>query len=198
VINTTRILSDTLNGKTIHRLDTNQNHKPDADEPVLVQRTQDGWQPATGELGQVKRRTMEDAMGFWTDKQVSHKEGWFWNREEVVDRPKNGTIENDEVSTSGFTRTGDGLNGPNRYELGAEIVKDSDGALFLDEHSITYGSRRIIGEGDIQRMQSYIDSDDNWIVKQNPVLIGSAEGPFAIGSGSTTITVPINWDGIKK
>lgn len=197
MINSTRVLSDTLNGQKIYRFDTNQNHKPDADEPMLVQNTQDGWKPFTGELGEVTRDKMENQMGFWRDQQISHKEGWIWNRQEVIDRPKDGKIDADEVSTPGFTRTGDGLNGPNRYELGAEIVADSDGALFLDEHSITYGSRRIIGESDIQSMKKYREDDANWQVAQNPQLIGVAEGPFSIGSGSTTITVPIHWPAKK-
>lgn len=193
MISSNRILSDKFQGKTVYRLDTNGNHKPDASEPMIVRRgPDDQWKPAEHIDRPIQRFAVEKEFGFWTDKQVSHQEGWFWNKQEVIDRPVNGTIEADEVNTAGFERLGNGINGPNTFALGAEILKDSDGALFLDEHFFTYGSRRIIGQGDIKNMEAYRADDANWQVNKNtPTLIGVAEGPFVIGSGSTTITVPL-------
>jgi hypothetical protein len=194
MINSTRILSDKFQGKTVYRLDTNGNHKPDAGEPMLVQRQGDGWKPAEQLDKPVNRFALESKYGFWSDRQVSHKEGWFWDRKEVVDRPQNELIEADEVTTNGFRRIGNGLYGStNSFELGGEILKDSDGAFYLDEHSKTFGPHRIIGEGDIKSMEAYRADDSNWLVSKNPPpeLIGVAQGPFVLGSGSTTITVPI-------
>ncbi len=194
MVSSTRILSDKFQGKTVHRLDTNGNHKPDADEPMIVRKgPDDQWKPAEHIDRPIQRFAVEKEFGFWTDKQVSHKEGWFWNKTEVVDRPVDGAIQADEVNTTGFERLGNGLYGTsNAFVLGAEILKDSDGALFLDEHFQHFPSRRIIGEGDISRMKEYRADDANWQVNKNtPTLIGVAEGPFTIGSGSTTITVPL-------
>lgn len=193
MINTTRILSDSFQGRPCFRLDTNQNHRPDANEPMLVQAGSDGWKPSE-KLDTVHRFDMEKGLGFWTDRQISHKEGWFWDRQEVIDRPKNGTIEADEVSTSAFRRLGTGLHGSsNSFELGSEIVRDSDGALFLDEHSRTYPSRRIIGQGDIRDMENYRQDDSNWLVpnQSKPVLIGAVDGPIHLGSEPVTITIPL-------
>lgn len=193
MINSHRILSEKVQGKTVYRVDLNKNHKPDADEPMVMRRDGDGWKPAENVDRPVSRFNMESQFGFWTDKQVSHKEGWFWDRQEVIDRPKNGTVEPDEISTNGFRRLGTGVDGrSNTFELGGEIVKDSDGALFLDEHFTTFGSHFIVGEGTIKSLEEYRNDDKNWQVsRQEPLLIGVAEGPFSIGSGSTTITVPI-------
>ena len=76
-------------------------------------------------------------------------------------------------------------------------MADSDGALFLDEHSRTFGSHRIIGQGDIAGMEQYRSDSANWQVRREPELIGVAEGPFTIGSGPTVITVPIQWPSDK-
>lgn len=189
MISSTRILSDKFQGKTVYRLDTNGNHKPDASEPMIVRRgPDDQWKPAEHIDRPIQRFAVEKEFGFWTDKQVSHTEGWFWNKQEVVDRPQNGAIEADEVKTTGFERLGN----TGSFKLGAEILKDSDGALFLDQHFLTHGPYRIIGEGDIKNMEAYRADDANWQVNKNtPTLIGVAEGPFVIGSGSTTITVPL-------
>ena len=194
MINSHRILSDKSSGKTVYRLDVNKNHKPDANDPMIVQRDGDCWKPAENIDKPIDRFNLEQNFGYWTDAQISHKEGWFWNRQEVIDRPKNGTIEAEEVSTSGFRRLGTGLHGSsNSFELGGEILKDSDGALFLDEHFAQFGSRRIIGQGDIKNLEDYRQDDSNWQVSKHnpPTLIGAAEGPFLIGSGTTTITVPL-------
>jgi len=194
MINSHRILSDQSAGKTVYRLDLNKNHKPDANEPMLVQRDGDSWKPAENIDKPINRFKLEQNFGYWTDAQVSHKEGWFWNRQEVIDRPKNGAIDADEVSTNGFRRLGTGLYGSsNSFELGGEILKDSDGALFLDEHFAQFGPSRIIGEGDIKNLEDYRQDDSNWQVSKHnpPTLIGVAEGPFVIGSGTTTITVPL-------
>lgn len=190
-VQSTRIYSDRYQGKPVQRFDTNGNHRADANEPMLVQRQGDGWVPADVQSG-VDRHKLEDKYGVWTDRQISHKEGWFWNKKEVIDRPKDNAIQEDEVQTFGFTRTGNGINGPNRYELGAEIVADQNGGLVLDEHSITFGARYIVGQGDIRRMEDYRSDGSNWQTRPEPVLIGSAEGPFIIGSGPTTITIPIS------
>ena len=199
MINTTRILSDRFQGQPCFRLDTNQNHRPDADEPMLVQSGADGWKPSE-KVDTVNRFAMEKGMGFWSDAQVSHKEGWFWNRKEVIDRPKNGAIEADEVSTSGFRRLGTGLYGSsNSFELGSEILRDSDGALFLDQHSCTFPSRRIIGQGDINDLEAYRQDDSNWFVSKNPppTLIGHVDGPIHLGSEPVTITIPLNPGSLK-
>jgi hypothetical protein len=192
MIQSTRVLKDTSQAQTRYRLDTNNNHRADANEPVIVQRTKDGWEP-TQKVDQVHRFAMEKSFGVWTDKQVSHKEGWFWDRKEVVDRPLDGKIDADEVAAPAFRRLGNGLYGSsNSFELGSELLRDQDGALFLDEHSVTYGSRRIIGKGDIQSMEAYRQDDSNWYVSKNtPLLMGSTDGPIHLGGGSVTVTIPI-------
>lgn len=193
MISSTRILSDKFQGKPCCRLDTNQNHRPDANEPIVVQSNGDSWTPV-GRLEPTQRFALEDQFGLWTDRQVSHQEGWFWNREEVIDRPKNEQIEADEIDQPAFRRLGNGLYGSsNSFELGAEILKDSDGALFFDRHYRQFPSRQIIGQGDISRLEAYRQDDANWVVSKNtPTLIGSAQGPFPItGSGPITITVPL-------
>ena len=189
-----RILSDNSTGQRNYRVDLNNNHKPDADEPVVMRADKDGWKPAEN-LDTMDRFAVEKGVGYWTDKQISHKEGWFWDRKEVIDRPKNGTVEADEVSTSGFRRLGNGISGPNSFELGAEIVRDQDGALYLDEQFAHYGSHTIIGQGDIQRLEAYRQDDANWNVAKAPpapVLIGSA-GPITLNGGTTTVTIPLHW-----
>lgn len=187
MIQSTRLLSDQFQGKPCYRLDTNQNHRPDADEPVVVQRNGDTWTPV-GRVEATHRFAVEEGFGLWTDRQVSHQEGWWWNKQEVIDRPKNDLIEADEVSTVGFRRLGNS----GQFELGAEILRDSDGALFFDHHYRNYPPRRIIGQGDIADMEAYRQDDANWVVSKNtPTLIGSAQGPFVIGPGGTSITVPL-------
>ena len=193
MISSTRILSDQFQGKPCYRLDTNRNHRPDADEPIVVQNNGDSWTPV-GRLEPTQRFAVEEQFGFWTDRQISHKEGWIWDRKEVIDRPKNEQIEADEVDQPGFRRLGERpYDGGNSFELGAEILKDSDGALFVDRHYREFGPHRIIGEGDIANMKLYREDEANWLVNKNtPTLIGSVNGPIAIGgSGPVTVTVPI-------
>jgi hypothetical protein len=187
MISSTRLLTDQFQGKPCYRLDTNQNHRPDADEPMVVQNNGDKWSPV-GRLEPTQRFAVEEQFGFWTDRQVSHTEGWIWDREEVIDRPKNGEIEADEVDRPSFQRLGRSGN----FELGAEILKDSDGALFVDRHYRQYGPHTIIGEGQIADMKLYRADDANWLVSKNtPTLIGSTQGPISLGPGSVTVTVPI-------
>lgn len=145
-------------------VDTNDNRVADENDPLLVKMTDDGWQPVEQLDSSVDRFTMEKDYGYWKDTEVSHREGWPWNRKTVVDRPKDGKIDADELSFPEWQRLGNGINGPNRYELGAEIVKDAEGRLTLDEHNQYYGSRRIIGSGDIERQRQYRNDDSNWQV----------------------------------
>src|ERR1017187_7518016 len=190
VVNTSyHILSDNVQGQKAYRIDLNPNHKPDADEPVLVERDKDSWKPVTDLEGPVDRFKVEKNLGYWTDRQGSPTEGIFFTKE-VIDRPKDGKIQEDEVSTAGFRRLGRSGN----FELGAEIVKTSDGALFLDEHNRSYGPRRIISKGDIQDMENYRGNDANWLVAKQPptpVLIGSA-GPIVLTGSGTTVTIPLH------
>lgn len=162
----TRIIPSPVSSgvKQLH-LDTNNNRVADENDPVLVKMTEDGFQPVESLDSSVDRFTLEKDYGYWKDKEVSHKEGWPWNRKKVVDRPKDGKIDADELSFAEWKRLPSNLGGySNTYELGAEIVKDDAGRLNLKEHYQSYGPHRIITNGDIESQRQYRNDDSNWNV----------------------------------
>jgi hypothetical protein len=156
-IDTYRLLPrNTENGKR-YILDTNGNG--DADESQLVKQSQDGWQPVDQLDKGIDRFTFEQDYGLWQDKEVSHKEGPFWNRRTVVDRPADGKIDADEVKQTTWIR----YPGSDAFRLGADIAKDSEGRFSFNRHDINYG-RRIIGQSDIDWQAQYRQDDANWAV----------------------------------
>lgn len=158
---TTRIIPGPAsgpNGARRHYVDTNNNRVADTADPVLVKFGDDGWKPVEQIEGSVDRFTLEQDYGYWKDREVSHREGWPWNRRTVVDRPLDGKIDGDELGFPQFQRFGDS----GTFELGAELIKDDQGRLSLEEHYQTYPALRIIGQGDIQTMQNYRADDSNW------------------------------------
>jgi hypothetical protein len=161
------ILAQPTSIGTQYRVDGNRSNSIDDSDEVLVSRNGDSWQPTTSLEGNVDRFKVADTMGLWTDKEVSHREGWFWNRRTVVDRPLDGKIDADEVSGLDFHRFGSGSlrvgDNNNAFRLGAEIVDKGHGPT-LDVHTTVFPSLRVIGQGDIDRLQSYIDDNSNWQV----------------------------------
>lgn len=150
---------NTAEGKR-YVVDSNRNGSADPGESSLVRITDDGWQHVDSLDGPVHRETMGKDVGFWRDREVSHREGWIWDRRTVIDRPLDGKIDADEVGQIGWERTSD-----SSFSLGSEISQDKDGRLYLNRHDANYGPYRIIGQGDIESQRKYIDNDDNWIVK---------------------------------
>lgn len=165
-IYSTRIIpSPVSSGEKRLHVDTNNNRVADAQDPVLVKMTEDGFQPVESLDASVDRFTLEKDYAYWGDKEVSHKEGWPWNRRKVVDRPKDGKIDADELSFPEWKRLRSSAGGySNTFELGAEIVMDEAGRLTLNEHYQSYGPYRIIGEGDIARQREYRNDDGKWQV----------------------------------
>lgn len=160
-INTHRIIPSPVSSgvKRLH-VDTNDDRIGDDKDPLLVKMTDDGWQPVEQLDESVDRFTLEKDYGYWKDTEVSHMEGWPWNRRKVIDRPKNGTIEADELSFPQFQR----INRSQLFELGGEIVKDNGGRLTLQEHYHRFAPRRIIGNSEINQLIDYRTNDDNWQV----------------------------------
>ena len=151
------LAQNTAEGKRLV-VDENQNGKVDSGESRLVKQGQDGWRAMEQLDAPIDRFTLEKDFGLWTDKEVSHTEGWFWNRHKVVDRELDAKIDADEVSQTTWKRFG------NSYRLGAEVAKDGDGRFQLDYHAVTYGGLRVIGESDINWQGEYRENDSNWIV----------------------------------
>ncbi len=150
---------NTAEGKR-YVVDTNRNGSADPGEQSLVRVTDDGWQHVDQLDGPVHRDTMGKDIGFWSDQQISHTEGfWPWKRTTVIDRPFDGKIDADEVGQISWERTSD-----SSYSLGSEISQDKDGRFFLSRHDAHYGLR-IIGQAEINSQRAYINDDANWIVK---------------------------------
>ena len=147
-----------------HRIDTNRNLHPDASEPILVQSTNDGWQRAELE-GEVDHDSLAHGYGFWKDKQISHKEGWWWDRQEVIDRPLDGKIQPDEVNLAQPERLSDGLGGySNTFYLGGEVANDGPDAFKLNENYLSWGPYAIIGPNQIATVNQEIADPSNWQV----------------------------------
>lgn len=167
-VSTTRIIPSPVSnwkGGRFHHIDSNENRVADEQDPILVKMTEDGWQPVETIENSVDRFTMEQDYGYWQDREVSHREGWPWNRKTVVDRPRDNKIDADELSFPEFKRYRSDLGGYSQlFQLGAEIVKDDQGRLTLDEHFHRFAPRRIIGEGDISRLSDYRGQESNWKV----------------------------------
>lgn len=160
-----RVLPSATPQGRVYKVDTNSNHHADEEDPVLVQVTENGWQPVEQMEGSVDRFTLEQDYGYWRDTELCHEEGWPWNRRKVVDRPKDGEIQADEVSLTRFRRLRSHYGGPsNTFEIGGEIQQDGDGRLFLREHYRQYGPHRIITQYDIDDMVEYRRDDANWTV----------------------------------
>jgi hypothetical protein len=158
---TTRLLPGRWKGRGVLRLDVNNNHHADEQEPMLVRTTADGWQPVEKLSASVDRYVLEQDLGYWVDQDVTHSEGPPWARKRVLDRPANGIAEPQEVTLKEFRRSPQLFQ--NRFELGAEIVRDNQGRLFQHEQTADFG-RREAGESDVEHLKSYRDSDENWEV----------------------------------
>lgn len=147
------------------RIDTNRNHTADDKDPVLVVSTNDGWQKANVD-GPVDRETVRKDYGFWTDKQLSHQEGWWWDRQEVIDRPLDGKVQADEVRLAVPQRLPDRQFGgyTNTFYLGSEVNKDVQGRLYLNENYHSFPPLLIIGSSQLNHVNGLIADDNNWQV----------------------------------
>ncbi len=156
-VHQTWLLRNPALGDNHYRVDTNRNLKADADEPVLVRNTEDGWKPVDSIEADIDRFKVGD-LAMWVDREISHKEGWLPPRK-VVDRPKDGQVDADELDGFAWGRLGSS----NTFYLGAEVIKAGDRGL-LQEQTYSFGPYRIIGEGDLQRMNAIRMNDDHWMV----------------------------------
>jgi hypothetical protein len=148
------------------KTDYNGNLKADEFEPTLVKKNTDTgkWEPVASVDKEIHRDNMSMLYGNWTDKEVTKTTGHLWWKKTEVVRPKDGKIDNDEVATFEPYRVGNGLNGPNLYNLGTEmVIRDAQPALhtqymrFPDMLVIDAGIARMIGQ--------YSADDNNWQVK---------------------------------
>ena len=162
-IDTFRVLPrNTAEGKR-YIFDGNRDGSGDPGESQLVKQSEDGWQPVSQLDNSIDRFTFEQDYGIWKDQEVSHKEGPFWNRRTVVDRPVDGKIDSDEVSQTTWHR----YPGSDSFRLGGEIAKDSEGRFAFNRHDIHYGPYYIIGQSDINNQEKYRNDDSKWSVPAN-------------------------------
>ncbi len=147
-------------GKVL-RLDINDNHHADGDEPILVRITREGWKPVSQLSASVNRLDMEQDLGYWNDQAVTRPVGWWWQRQVVVERPSNGVAEPDEVSLHRIQRLKDAAN---TFEIGAEILRDAQGRLVQNQQIAHYGPNTAVEKSDLTRLRDYLDTDANWMV----------------------------------
>jgi len=128
-------------GKPTYHLDRNGNQNAEPYEPILVKKNGDVFEivrefPAEG----VDRFEIDANYGYWVDAEKAHMEGMIWDRHRVVERPLDGSVDNDEVSEAWKSwRTplppdpyGD------FYSLGSEIVMGANGEPTLHQHYQPY------------------------------------------------------------
>lgn len=159
---TFRVLPDRWNKAPVLRLDGNNNHHADASEPILVRITADGWQAVDELTDSVNRHAVEQDLGYWIDRPVTRQVGPFWARKTEVVRAANGLVEPEEVTFRQFRRRTQ-LFQTQIFDLGAEIVRDSQGRLTQHEQRMDFG-RASVDRADIERMKTYCESDGNWAV----------------------------------
>ena len=159
---TYRLLPDLLQGQAVLRLDKNQNHHADSQEPILVQVTRQGWRPVGNLSEPINRFAMEQDLGYWVDQERYHTEGPLWARKKVVDQAPNGKAEPEEVTLLTL-RPRAGFLGERIIELGAEISRDQQGRLFHSEQRAAFRNHAP-DPRDMDRLKVYRDSDANWQV----------------------------------
>ena len=166
-VNSYRILPETTASGTRYRVDGNHTNGVESSDAVLVRSNGESWEPVAELPSNVDRFTTEETFGTWEDKEISHREGWFWNRRKVIDRPKDGKIDQDEVSGLGFRRFDSGRRitqePDNFFRVGSEIADKGYGPT-LDIHYQGYGPYRVIGGSDISKLEDYRADDANWRV----------------------------------
>jgi hypothetical protein len=153
-------------GKKELKADENRNLKADAFEPTLVKKnTETGkWEAVEGIDREVHRDIMKYQYGLWNDRQVTRTTGHLWWKKTEVVRPKDGKMDNDEISTFEPERMGNGINGPNLYYLGTELV--TRGALpALHSQYMRFPDMLIISHDMAKMIGQYAADDNNWQVK---------------------------------
>jgi hypothetical protein len=153
-----RLLAGRMDGLRVLRLDTNDNHHADPDEPVLVKISPDGWKCVENLDHSLNRFSLEHDYGYWSDRA---RIGWkgLW----VEERAPNGLLEADEVTIKRIHKSQEM---GNIYEIGAEVYRDEEGRLFHREQRAHYSRNTEVDRQDLRRLQDYRDSNANWTVSQ--------------------------------
>ena len=165
-IKTTRqqLLSTRWKGKPVLRLDTNNNHRPDDQEPILVRISADGWQPVESLEKSLDRYEVEQDLGFWTDRELSTGNSTTLAPSLATGPPRKGTIEADEVQIKEFAPS----SAPgNLYRLGAEIVRDPKGQSFCVEQIADFGAHEINTHSYKDALRTYRENNAHWKVPRN-------------------------------
>ncbi|MHC9541453.1 MAG: hypothetical protein AB9903_18265 [Vulcanimicrobiota bacterium] len=153
-------------GKKEFKADENGNLKADSFEPTLVKKNLETgkWEPVDTVDKELHRDNMKMLYGLWTDKEVTKTTGHLWWAKTEVVRPKDGKIDNDEISTFEPERLGNGIHGPNLYYLGTEMVLR--GALpALHSQYMRFPDMLIIDSEIAKMIGQYTADDSNWQVK---------------------------------
>ncbi|MCA9778319.1 MAG: hypothetical protein KC800_16445 [Candidatus Eremiobacteraeota bacterium] len=117
-------------------VDSNGDGKRQDDEGILVKRSDDRWEPVRNLEDSINREELSSNYGLWADRQTTRKDGVWPFRKEVVDRPLNGEIEDDEVVQFASAHEGRDI------YLGSEITRESStGTLYLESVGATLMDR---------------------------------------------------------
>lgn len=158
-----RLIPQQRGSKTWLRLDLNNNHHAEDQEPVLVRLHTSGWQWVEALPVGLDRFTLEQDYGYWVDRPGG---GMRLGPLQVTppDHPPNGSIDPGEVQ---IRRLAPLPENPNLFDLGAEIYRDEKGRLFHREQWARFSPRTPADKEEIQKLKDYRESDFNWTVERS-------------------------------
>jgi hypothetical protein len=142
------------------RLATGGGVKASKNDPVLVQKNDEGWAPVEKLEGSVSRQDLSDSFALWRDakKESSGMPVTGWGKK--VEREKDGQIQADELTSFQPRITGSASRyvGPTHH-VGSEIAVGSD-ATVLRSMYITEGAL----ENDGDHAQGLFVNDQEWLI----------------------------------